>query len=165
VPFHMDRDTLEEILRRNGFDKKFNLLYAPGDWNTGQGRGFAFVNMVSPEHADALMKGFYKRKDQGSMGNRWWSDKAQVAWANDQGLDTYLKYWKNHQVMHPAIPEKFKPAYFVDGQRQNFPEPTKSIKKPRIPGRTPEEDDKEYSEKILSAEATTGASCPIETGS
>jgi len=162
VPSTTDRDSLEEILRRNGFDKKFNLLYAPGDWNTGQGRGFAFVNMTAPEHADALMKAL-RAKDQGSTGGtRWWSEKAQVAWAYDQGLDNNLRFWQNHQVMHAAIPEKFKPAYFVEGQRRNFPEPTKSIKKPRIPG-VPTAANEEYPEKILSSNATEDTTCGQES--
>jgi len=157
VPSYADFAAREEILRRNGFDKKFSLSYAPRDCNTGQGDGIGLVNMVAPENADALMKAVDRRRDQESWGGtRRWSEQAQAVWANDQRLDAYLKYRQNHQVIHSAASEKFKPAYFVDGQRR-FPKRTKSIKKTCILRRKGvEEDDKEDPKKILSTEDTAG---------
>jgi hypothetical protein len=54
-----------------------------------------------------------------------------------QGLEANVARYRNSPVMHPEIPDEFKPVVFRDGQRAEFPQATKKIPLPRIRNFTP----------------------------
>lgn len=125
VPNNYTRDMLIELV--NTLTSSYNLIYFPVDFTTGAGLGYAFVNMCSPEDALALwssLDGF----------SRWAlpSQKVcKVSWSHPhQGLTPHVDRYRNSPVMHPAVPDRWKPALFKDGERIPFPAPTKKLKMP-----------------------------------
>merc|ERR1711988_700022 len=61
------------------------------------------------------------------------SEKWICMWSTCQGLDANVERYRNSPLMHHSVPEECKPAvYDYTGVEAVFPEPTKSIPKPRI---------------------------------
>lgn len=56
-----------------------------------------------------------------------------VNWASPhQGLEAHIAHFRNSPVMHEDVREEHKPALFKDGERVEFPKPTKVIRAPRL---------------------------------
>merc|ERR1712099_198065 len=93
------------------------------------GLGYAFVNMVT--HADAErafvgLRGYSKWKVIGS------SKVLEVAWGNPlQGLAAHVDRYRNSPMMHPEVPDEFRPLLFNAGERVAFPPPTQKLRAPR----------------------------------
>merc|ERR1719408_628689 len=66
----------------------------------------------------------------------WSFDSAkvcEVSWAHPhQGLSEHVERYRNSPVMHPTMPEEYKPMMFQNGIQQPFPQPTKAIKAPKL---------------------------------
>merc|ERR1719330_1797247 len=112
-------DQLLELLDERGFQKKYDFAYIPMDFKRGAGLGYAFVNMVEPEHAQEIWR---------SMdGFNTWKVASQktcvVAWGAQQGLEAHVDRYRNSPVMHKDVPEQYKPVLFSAGIKQNFPKP------------------------------------------
>jgi hypothetical protein len=129
VPNDYSRDMLLEMLDENGFQGRYNFVYFPMDFKRWSGLGYAFVNMVAHEDGVELMEkldGFASWKKQSTK-------VCQVAWGDQgQGLDAHIQRYRNSPVMHPDWPEEARPLLFVDGERVDFPPPTKKLKPPRV---------------------------------
>jgi len=129
LPNDYNRDLLCELLDEEGFSGRYNFVYLPMDFQRWAGFGYAFVNMLDHEAAlDAWnhLSGFSKWKVVGS------NKVCEVCWgAPLQGLVAHRERYRNSPVMHPEIPDHFKPALFEDGQRISFPAPTQRIRPPR----------------------------------
>jgi len=129
LPNDYNRDLLCELLDEEGFEGRYNFVYLPMDFQRWAGFGYAFVNMIDHEAAlDAwkLLSGFSDWKVVGS------NKICEVCWgAPLQGLVAHRERYRNSPVMHPDIPDHFKPALFEDGQRIPFPAPTQRIRPPR----------------------------------
>eukprot|EP00445_Apocalathium_hangoei_P075184 CAMPEP_0204149182 /NCGR_PEP_ID=MMETSP0361-20130328/24186_1 /ASSEMBLY_ACC=CAM_ASM_000343 /TAXON_ID=268821 /ORGANISM="Scrippsiella Hangoei, Strain SHTV-5" /LENGTH=153 /DNA_ID=CAMNT_0051103645 /DNA_START=13 /DNA_END=470 /DNA_ORIENTATION=- len=67
-----------------------------------------------------------------------WSDKLQ-------GLPQHIERYRNSPLMHPNVPDEFKPVVYQEGLRVNFPPPTKALRPPRI--RRNSEDEEEEGEQ------------------
>merc|ERR1740121_2467791 len=91
--------------------------------------GYAFVNIVTPEHA-------YRFCEQFQGFSRWGvpTDKVcDVSWSNiHQGLAAHIERYRNSPVMHESVPDEYKPVMYVRGVRVPFPLPTKNLRMPRI---------------------------------
>jgi len=136
LPNNYTRDMLLELLDDQGFNGKYDFVYLPVDFKRMAGLGYAFVNMEKHEYAEEVWKHF-----DGFTGWTLSSPKVcQVAWGDPlQGLEAHIERYKNSPVMHEDVEEMFKPVIFKGGQRQEFPEPTKRLKPPRMKYRTPAE--------------------------
>lgn len=119
----MHREMLMSILRKTKFHNCFDFVYLPGDFNTLQPQGFAFVNFV--DHKTALQFQQDLPRELGTDVQVLWSDK-------EQGIDENVARYRNSPVMHTSLPEQFRPVLLRNGAMVNFPKPTKAIKAPKI---------------------------------
>merc|ERR1719389_588726 len=99
------------------------------DFQNGVNLGYAFVNLMNHEQALRFREVFEGFTD-------WRFDSAKVSavsWAQPhQGLDEHVERYRNSPVMHPGMPDEYKPMVFQDGQRVPFPTPTKAIRAPKL---------------------------------
>jgi len=136
LPNDYKRDMLLKLLDSEGFAGRYNFVYLPMDFKRMAGLGYAFVNMETPEDAQAAWKHF--------SGFQQWTLQSmkvcEVAWGEPlQGLEAHIERYRNSPVMHEEVPEEFKPVLFENGKRMTFPDPTKRIRPPRMKYRTPAE--------------------------
>jgi len=129
LPNTLTRDMLLQMLDEKLFLGQFDLVYLPVDFSTGTGLGYAFVNLSAPVFVQRLWEAF--------DGNSEWpveSDKVcTVSWSDPhQGLASHIERYQNSPVMHPEVPDEWKPALFMHGMRVDFPSPTKKIKAPKV---------------------------------
>lgn len=128
LPSAFRQAQLLQILQDSGFLQHVDFVYVPTDFRTAAGLGYAFINMtcgVQAQLAKAALTGFCQ-----------WHDPAcrkvlEVVWSSPhQGLDVLIAKYRNSRVMHPNVPDTFKPALFKNGVRVAFPQPTKRIRSP-----------------------------------
>jgi len=128
VPNNYTQACLLELLDRQGFAGRYDFVYFPVDFRTHAALGYAFVNLVSSEAAEAFCNHF--------EGFCRWSHQSRkictVAWSQPhQGLAEHLARYRNSPLMHQSVPEMYRPALFQHGLRVAFPPPTKRVKPPR----------------------------------
>lgn len=124
LPNLYTRDMLCEMLDSEGFRGRYNFLYLPIDFKSSVGFGYAFVNFVSHEDAETAKQFF-----QGFMRWKVQSRKAlEMDWSGPQGLQVHVERYRNSPVMHDQVPQEFKPILLKNGQRVQFPPPTKRIR-------------------------------------
>lgn len=132
LPRNLTRDMLLQLLEEKGFSWQYDLVYLPVDFSTGVGLGYAFVNSSAPECVKRLWEVF--------DGLSEWpveSDKVcTVSWSDPhQGLYSHIERYRNSPVMHPSVPDEWKPALFMHGMRVEFPHPTTKVKAPKVRGK------------------------------
>jgi len=58
---------------------------------------------------------------------------AEVFWSSPhQGKDMHVERYRNSPLMHKDVPDWHKPILFENGERIDFPPPTKRLKEPRV---------------------------------
>ena len=128
LPNNYTRGMVMKMLNVEGFAGKYNFLYLPVDFATGACLGYAFVNLVSPDFAP----GFWQTFDGFS---RWVLPSKKVCgvtWSGPhQGLEAHVERYRNSPVMHPSVPEQYRPIILSGGRSVPFPEPTKPPRAPR----------------------------------
>merc|ERR1711988_2058919 len=127
IPNNYTRDSLLQLINLHGFSGKYDFFYAPADFSNDALVGYAFINFVSSEAAND----FYDRFE----GFTDWSlrsDKvSEVTWSKPlQGLEGHIERYRNSPVMHPDVADDKKPLLFSQGERIDFPSPTRKIKPP-----------------------------------
>jgi len=128
LPLDMTRVMFVQLLDREGFAGKYDLIYLPRDFKTSANLGYAFVNMQ--EHGEAL-----KLQKHFTGFSRWCFPsfkRCEAAWSRQQGLAAYIDWYRNNPVMHESVPEEFKPGLFEQGVQIAFPSPTRRLKMPQI---------------------------------
>lgn len=138
LPKTLGRNDFVELLKREGFQNRFDFVYVPADYKHHVSFGYAFVNFSTNEDAELAMRHF--------EGFRNWpveSDKqCNVMWSDKhQGLEAHIESFRNSPVMHPDVPQEYRPViYDSRGEQIPFPSPTVSIRAPparrRITART-----------------------------
>jgi len=114
-----------ELLAKAGFTGQYDFLYVPTDFRNFSAFGYAFVNFVSHEQAQLAFTRLAGLEFAGSA--------LEVSWcAEHQGYAVHVRRYRNSPVMHPSVPEFYKPLIFKNGVQQSFPAPTKKIKEPRL---------------------------------
>jgi|ERR1712062_555127 len=139
LPPECQPDDVYRILDQNGFRAQFDFYYIPMDFEKGSCSGYGFVNLVSHESAircQNKFKGLILSKefpDDSRFQGLTTDNAIEVGWAKDdqQGLEAQVKRFRNSQVMHPKVDERFKPKLFKDGVLQEWPAPTKAIPEPK----------------------------------
>lgn len=128
IPNNYSRAMLLELLDESGYAGTYDFIYLPIDFVKQAGLGYAFVNFTQHEYA--------KRSFASFDGFRQWllpSEKVcEVVWSQPhQGLDAHLERFRNSPVMHPSVHDEWRPLLFVNGERVQFPLPTKRIPPPK----------------------------------
>jgi len=128
LPLDMTRHQLLKMLNREGFAGKYDLVYLPRDFKTSANLGYAFVNLV--EHSEGV------RMQKRFAGFCRWpcrsAKKCETAWSSQQGLAAYIERYRNNPVMHRNVPDEFKPALFQNRAQVPFPEPTRTLRAPKL---------------------------------
>jgi len=129
IPNRHTSGSLLSLLDERGFQACYDFVYLPMDFQNGVNLGYAFVNLLS--HSDALR---FRDVFEGFADWRFDSAKVSaVSWAQPhQGLEEHVERYRNSPVMHPSMPDEYKPMIFQAGQRVNFPPPTRVIKAPKL---------------------------------
>jgi len=129
IPNRYTQQMLLTLLEEHGFSPLFDFVYLPMDFRNGVNLGYAFVNLLTHQDATRLMQTF-----QGFSS--WFLDSAkvcEVSWAHPhQGLHEHVERYRNSPVMHPSMPDEYKPMVFKNGIRIAFPAPTKAIRAPKL---------------------------------
>mmetsp|Transcript_88999 Transcript_88999/g.287810 ORF Transcript_88999/g.287810 Transcript_88999/m.287810 type:complete len:132 (-) Transcript_88999:181-576(-) len=120
----------------------YDFVYVPISFRTKSSMCYAFVNMNTPSDAQGVFDVLQGFQDWGMPTDKvcevTWSDKLQ-------GLPQHIERYRNSPLMHPNVPDEFKPVVYQEGLRVNFPPPTKALRPPRI--RRNSEDEEEEGEQ------------------
>lgn len=129
IPNSYTSASMLELLDRYGFFGKYDFVYLPMDFQKGVNLGYAFVNFQ--QSGDGLQ---FASVFQGFADWQCSSAKAgDVSWAQpNQGLQAHVDRYRNSPVMHPSVPDGYKPMVFHRGHRTSFPTPTRNIKAPKM---------------------------------
>jgi len=129
IPNRYTQSMLLEVLIEQGFRGLYDFVYLPMDFRNGVNLGYAFVNLITNEDALHFMQVF-----QGF--SKWFVDSVkvcEVSWAHPhQGRHQHVERYRNSPVMHPSMPDDYKPMVFKKGMRVPFPPPTKVIRAPKL---------------------------------
>jgi hypothetical protein len=143
LPEGFSRDMVTDMMKSEGFDTKVDFVYVPMNFRNKASFGYAFVNLVSTEAADACREKFEGFKNWPVPSKK----VCEVSWSDmNQGLEAHIERYRNSPVMHVSVADEFKPAMFSNGVRASFPPPTKALRAPRIrrpvaPGEVGDDDD------------------------
>jgi len=129
LPQRFTQKSMLDLLDGEGFHAKYDFVYLPMDFRNGVNLGYAFVNTLTNEDALRAIEIF--------QGYDRWTEECdkvcEVSWAHPhQGLQEHVERYRNSPVMHPTTPEEYKPMIFANGQRVQFPGPTKAIRAPKL---------------------------------
>lgn len=127
LPNNYTQEMFLAMVKNEGFADLFDFVYLPTDFRTRAGLGYAFVNLTDPEAVPRFWDVFegYTNWDLPTQ------KVCELSWSTPlQGLTAHIERFRNHPVMHPTVPDNFKPMLFQKGVRVPFPAPTKSIKAP-----------------------------------
>mmetsp|Transcript_19077 Transcript_19077/g.38557 ORF Transcript_19077/g.38557 Transcript_19077/m.38557 type:complete len:344 (+) Transcript_19077:86-1117(+) len=129
LPKAMGRELLLQKLDRMGFAGQYDFVYVPVDFSSGTGLGYAFINMSVPGAAAKL----WEELDGMSTWDFDSDAVCTVSWSDPhQGLAAHIERYRNSPVMHPNVPDEWKPAVFMHGMRVTFPPPTQKLKAPKV---------------------------------
>lgn len=129
IPNNYNREMVLELLDAEGFHGSYDFVYLPMDFHRMAGLGYAFVNLVDNTTAEKVKLHF-----SGFANWKLASQKVcEVSWGEPlQGLEAHIERYRNSPVMHEDVPDKYKPVLLTDGNRIEFPTPTKRIRPPRV---------------------------------
>lgn len=105
------------MLEEHGFTGLYDFAYLPRNFKTSTSLGYAIVNFVSQERAEEALSRF-------AENNASYSDSHQG------GLMMLIQRYRDSPMMHPDVPEEYKPAVFIGGHRVAFPPPSSSATTP-----------------------------------
>lgn len=117
-----------DLLNALGFRGKYDFVYLPVDFISLRAFGYAFINFTT--HQDAL---HFRQVFNSYSAWAGQSVKVGVAeWSGAlQGFAKHVERYRDSPMMHASLPDVVKPSIFKDGERVEFPPPTKVLKLPR----------------------------------
>jgi len=131
LPNNYTRTMVMDMLDKEGFQNGYDFLYLPIDFQSGACLGYAFINLVNPSMAPRFFRIFVGY-------SRWVLPSRKicgVTWsAPHQGFQAHVDRYRNSPVMHPSVPDDYKPVTFQNGVRVEFPTKTKTSRAPRLRG-------------------------------
>jgi hypothetical protein len=128
LPNNYTRDELVALIDSYNFAGYYDFFCSPIDFTNKALLGYAFINFVSEEKATE----FWDRFQDFTQWKLKSEKVSEVAWSEDQGLHDCIERWRNSPVMHPDVPDTYRPLFFRDGQRVPFPAPTRKLKAPHL---------------------------------
>mmetsp|Transcript_88157 Transcript_88157/g.254269 ORF Transcript_88157/g.254269 Transcript_88157/m.254269 type:complete len:256 (+) Transcript_88157:91-858(+) len=127
LPNDYTREMLLDLLSEKGFARAYDFVYLPVDFDRGCGLGYAFVNLVDV----ALVQAFRDAFDGYTNWTVRSSKVCRASWSDrDQGLWANLRRYRNSPVMHPSVPDAYKPCLYSGGERVPFPVAKKQLRPP-----------------------------------
>uniref|UniRef100_A0A7S2NFI5 RRM domain-containing protein n=1 Tax=Alexandrium andersonii TaxID=327968 RepID=A0A7S2NFI5_9DINO len=130
IPTRYSREELVELLGQKGFRGRFTFVHLPIDLRSDLCQGYAFVDMRTHEDAANMWQEFTDLFQWGESALS--PKKCRISWATLQGLEGNIEKYRNNDLMHPSVDDRYRPAlYDKDGQRERFPRPTKKLRPPR----------------------------------
>ena len=131
LPESITRSMLMDILGAQGLAEYIDFLYVPGHVKNMAHYGYAIVNLVTPEAAEACLERLH-----GFCG---WdvpsTNICEASWySKQQGLHANIEKYRDSRIMHKTVDDEYKPAFFCNGFRIPFPPPTmtKAVNPPRL---------------------------------
>eukprot|EP00450_Noctiluca_scintillans_P000101 CAMPEP_0194495818 /NCGR_PEP_ID=MMETSP0253-20130528/13289_1 /TAXON_ID=2966 /ORGANISM="Noctiluca scintillans" /LENGTH=388 /DNA_ID=CAMNT_0039337137 /DNA_START=39 /DNA_END=1205 /DNA_ORIENTATION=+ len=129
MPSGYSRKDLLAMVDGAGFAGKYDFVYMPVDFRRRGCYGFAFLNFSSPADA-AIFKDTFEGFCDWSVPTK---KVCSARWSNPtQGWQANVARYRNSPVMHPHVPDEYKPIVFLNGQSSEFPPPTKIVRAPRV---------------------------------
>jgi len=129
LPSAYNRDTILWLLEEKGFNGGYDLIYVPIDFETRACVGYGFVNFVNSAWALQFQACFQGFRNWGVQSEK----TCDVAWSDsNQGFAEHVDKYRNSPVMHPSVPDEFRPVIFAFGLPVPFPPPTKRLHAPRL---------------------------------
>jgi hypothetical protein len=122
------RSDLCMVLNNEGFRGQYDFLYVPANFKTMLSFGYAFVNFVSGQVAEAARQHF----DGFQWSVQSESSVLETSWSNPhQGYEIHVERYRDCPVMHSSVSDEYKPIVLRGGVRVPFPAPTKLLIAPR----------------------------------
>lgn len=129
LPNNYSRSMLLTMLNNEGFNGKYDFVYLPIDFKSCACLGYAFVNLVDP----CWVHPFWQKFDGYSQWVLPSRKVCAVSWSGPhQGFEAHVERYKSSPVMHPSVPDEYKPVVFKDSVRIDFPKSTRAPRAPRV---------------------------------
>jgi len=130
LPLGLTRSELIQELDSAGFSGRYNFVYLPVDFTHRRSLGYALVTPTTFPDAEQMLQAFQDRPLPSTDGT---PSNCSARWSEPpQSLVEQIERYRNSPVMHPKMPEEYKPLMFMNGQQVAFPRPTKPLRTPRI---------------------------------
>lgn len=131
LPSCFTKQALLDTLDSKGMAGQFDFVYLPIDFLSGAALGYAFVNFSTTEDAELAMDRLQGFNSWNNLLGSASQKVLEVCWSDPhQGLDMLVERYRNSRVMHGSVPDEFKPVMFKDGEKIDFPRPTKRVRPP-----------------------------------
>jgi len=128
IPNNYTRAKVLDLLDKEGFGGTFDFFYLPIDLKKKFGLGYAFINFVDHGIAAAFRQHFDGFSNWVATSGK----VCQVTFSDRiQGLEAHVERYRNSAIMHPSVPEEFKPMIFQNGTPMPFSPPTKPVPAPQ----------------------------------
>merc|ERR1712050_242270 len=101
----LTRAKLLRFLNAVGYKCKYDMVYLPTSFRTGRCYQFAFVNFISEELAQQFQMQLQGFADEDIFGQ----ERCEISPADYQGLPDIIQKHRNSAVMHPSVPDVYKP--------------------------------------------------------
>uniref|UniRef100_A0A7S4PVW0 RRM domain-containing protein n=1 Tax=Alexandrium monilatum TaxID=311494 RepID=A0A7S4PVW0_9DINO len=102
MPFDIEQIDVVQELDDSGFKDEYDLVYMPSTFASGRGKGYAFVNFVSPAAAQKFVEVWHKTQRFGMSKS---GTSLNVSAARIQGRDANSKKWdfpRMRRVKNPS---------------------------------------------------------------
>jgi hypothetical protein len=130
IPNNISRQGLMELLDAAGFKGCYDFLYVPVDFKRGANLGYAFVNLINGLQGERFARHF--------QGFDAWpatfssKKKTETQWNTaQQSIEDHAERYRNSPLLHPSVPEEWRPLLLCGGVPVAFPPPTRVLQKPR----------------------------------
>jgi hypothetical protein len=90
LPLTTKQSDLLEELKRGGFSGLFDFLYMPCDFTSSEGRGFAFINFLTPAAAGMLVGAWHRSR---RFGIKLHDQALSISPASLQGFEANVRKW------------------------------------------------------------------------
>jgi len=90
LPLTAKQSDLLEELKRGGFTGLFDFLYMPCDFTSSEGRGFAFINFLTPAAAGMLVGAWHRSR---RFGIKLHDQALSISPASLQGFEANVRKW------------------------------------------------------------------------
>lgn len=124
-----DRDNILQYFAAAGVLPLVNFFYLPVKISKSHVLGYAVVNCTS-QAATSQFEAFINQFAAAGLG----MPKITAERSGIYGcLGDMIERWRNSSLMHPGVPDMFKPVLLRDGVRIAFPDPTVTLPPPVQP--------------------------------
>ncbi|CAE8656286.1 unnamed protein product [Polarella glacialis] len=120
VPLNVSQKRLIEEIEGSGFTGCFDFCYLPASFQNGEGKGYAFVNMLTPKAVHDFVIAWHGSRRLGAH-----DPAINVSAAELQGRDENIKKWdgpRMRRVRNPALrPHVVDPRAYPGGWSEGAP--------------------------------------------